>query len=394
MYEFIFPSKTTWISSGSNVVLNTKETDQNFGKDQILELKKEFEDLSFKYRTRVLCQFVLSSVSASVARWKSGQRIGDVIPPPTSAGQGYNQRANSRWYLKLYEAEGNKGSTEEYKLTAFPISQSWDEGIGSSGDSPKVTDGASWKYRLNPDNGAATHWKEKGKANNFTSSGAPYLTGSGYEASQSFSNQSPDIEMDVTNIVDKWLVGSASNNGFLLTFSGSQETNQTTFGNLKFFSRNTTIYAPKLEARWDNHAVITGSSTGSMTPVTMSGNVDNYIYSKGLRESYREDEKVKFRFGLRKRYITKSFSTSVQTTSGSYIPEGSSSYSIKDVATGETIIPFSPYTSMSCDSDGNYFIQKLNGFYPNRRYQILIKVDYNDGQKHIFAENFEFKVVR
>ena len=129
MYEFIFPSKTTWISSGSNVVLNTKETDQNFGKDQILELKKEFEDLSFKYQTRVLCQFDLSSVSASVARWKSGQRTGDVIPPPIVTG-GYNKRANSKWYLRLYEAEGNKGSTEEYKLTAFPISQSWDEGIG------------------------------------------------------------------------------------------------------------------------------------------------------------------------------------------------------------------------------------------------------------------------
>ena len=42
MYNLIFPSKDTWISSGSNTRLNTIETDQNFGQDPILEIKKEY----------------------------------------------------------------------------------------------------------------------------------------------------------------------------------------------------------------------------------------------------------------------------------------------------------------------------------------------------------------
>ena len=100
MYHFIFPSKDTWISSGSNTRLGTVETDQNFGQDPILELKKEYEDLSFQYQTRALIQFDLSSISSSVASWKGGNRKGNVIPPPVSNGKSYDIRGNSRFYLR------------------------------------------------------------------------------------------------------------------------------------------------------------------------------------------------------------------------------------------------------------------------------------------------------
>ena len=86
---------------------------------------------------------------------------------------------------------------------------------------------------------------------------------------------------------------------------------------------------------------------------------------------------------------------SVTTVTGSYISEGSGSYSIKDVATDETLIPFSAYTTMSCEYPGSpYFIQKMNNFYPDRIYKILIKVKYNDGQEQIFDDDFEFKIKR
>jgi hypothetical protein len=126
----------------------------------------------------------------------------------------------------------------------------------------------------------------------------------------------------------------------------------------------------------------------------MSGLADNYLYMRGLREYYRENEKVKFRIGARKRYIQKTFSSSVQTISGSFITEGSGSYAIKDVATDEYIVPFSAYTSMSCDSESPYFIQWLSGFYPDRVYKILLKLRYDDGQEQIFDDDFEFIVKR
>ena len=42
MHYSIFPTKDSWISSGSNKITGITEADQNFGKDPILELKKNF----------------------------------------------------------------------------------------------------------------------------------------------------------------------------------------------------------------------------------------------------------------------------------------------------------------------------------------------------------------
>ena len=116
---------------------------------------------------------------------------------------------------------------------------------------------------------------------------------------------------------------------------------------------------------------------------------------RGLKPQYKETETVKFRVGARKRFIGKTFSTSVQNITGSYIPYSSGSYSIRDLVTDETIIPFSEYTYLSLDSGSNYFKQDLNTFQPGRVYKILIKVKYNDGQEIIYDDDsFQFKLVR
>ena len=57
MHHFIFPNQDTWISSGSSNVTGESFRDQNFGRDQILEVKKEFFNLSFDHPTRALVQF-------------------------------------------------------------------------------------------------------------------------------------------------------------------------------------------------------------------------------------------------------------------------------------------------------------------------------------------------
>ena len=105
-----------------------------------------------------------------------------------------------------------------------------------------------------------------------------------------------------------WLSGSRPNNGMLIRFSGSQETDSTTFGHLKFFSADThTIFQPRLEVRWDDHLPCTGSNTGSLNELTMSGLSDNFLYMRGLREEYREGERIKFRVGARKDIFKKHF---------------------------------------------------------------------------------------
>ena len=367
MHHFIFPSSDTWISSGSSKITGESFKDQNFGKDQILEVKKFFYNTSFDHQTRALVNFSgtdFTELSKSVAD---------------------SAITNPKYYLKLYEAEGNAELTEEYTLAFQPISESWTEGTGKFKDTPKNTNGCSWENRSNPIGGNEVTW---------SNTGVTVLTVS--QSEQSFENQSPDVDVEVTNMVNMWLENKANNYGMLIRFSGSQETDETTFGNLKFFSRNThTIFSPRLEVRWDDSSF----STGSLNELTMSGLTDNFLYMKGLREEYKVGERVKFRVGARKRYIQKTFSNSVQTVTGSYITQGSGSYAIKDVATDEFIVPFedfqgTSYTKLSCDSDSNYFIQYLDGFYPDRVYKILLKLKYDDGQEQIFDNDFEFIVKR
>ena len=57
MHHFIFPSQDTWISSGSSTIDGESFKDQNFGRDQILEVKKEFFNNSFDHQTRALVNF-------------------------------------------------------------------------------------------------------------------------------------------------------------------------------------------------------------------------------------------------------------------------------------------------------------------------------------------------
>jgi len=369
MHHFIFPTQDTWISSGSNKINGESFKDQNFGKDQILEVKKEFYNSSFDYPTRALVQFSgtdFNELSASVAS-------GEIINP--------------EYYLRLYEAEGNAEISGDYTLAIQAISESWVEGTGKFGDNPKNTNGCSWENRSNPLGGTAIQWQSASKPEVSVVSES--------SAIKNFSNQSADVEVDVTTMVKMWLSGSRPNNGMLIRFSGSQETDSTTFGHLKFFSADThTIFQPRLEVRWDDHLPCTGSNTGSLNELTMSGLSDNFLYMRGLREEYREGERIKFRVGARKRYIQKTFSNSVQTVTGSFIPESSGSYAIKDVATDEYIVPFSGYTSMSCDTEGPYFIQWLDGFYPDRVYKFQLKLNYDDGQEQVFDDDFEFVVKR
>ena len=373
MHHFIFPTQDTWISSGSNKITGAPETDQNFGKDEILEVKKFFYNNTFDYATRALVQFGGTDFT------EMSQSIVD------------GKIKNPQFYLRLYEAEGNSDIQTDYTLSFQPISQSWVEGTGKFGDEPKNTNGCSWENRTNATGAAPLAWSTAGAG--FVPVMGGVLPAS--SSTQTFDNVSPDIDVDITDMVNGWLNGGLENNGVVIKFSGTQETDSLTFGNLKFFSRDTnTIYAPKLEVRWDDHSPATGSNTGSLLTLDATGNSDNYLYMKGLKESYKEGDRVKFRVGARKRYIQKTFDTSVQTVTGSFIPEGSGSYAIKDIATDEYIIPFSDYTKLSCDSTSNYFNQWLDGFYPDRVYKIIYKLKMNDGQEQIFDDNFEFKVKR
>jgi hypothetical protein len=355
---------------------------QNTGIDQILELtkiasgSKYFGVMQSKtYNSRILIDFgsEITTLSSSVA-------TGQIPPIGTSAN-------SASVYLNLQAANAND-LLHSYTIEAYPISESWVNGNGNYSDSPIQKYGASWYYRDSDDIG--TYWNTSSLGDGIGSTelkgGGSWHTGS--RSSQTFTNESPDIRMDVTNIVNGWITSSITNNGFIIKRSDSDESSSEVLGSLKFFGREShTIYVPKLEVVWnDTTFTNTGSSEIS---------ADIYVpYFKNIKSEYRRSEIAKFRIGVRPEFPNKAFQTSSFYLTGERLPT-SSYYSIIDSVTDEVLIPFDTKgTQIDCDVNGSFMKLRMDSFMPERFYKIMLKIE-RDGANDIQTyDNFYFKVVK
>ena len=263
-------------------------------------------------------------------------------------------------------------------------------GQGHYHDNPITDEGASWNFRDGAGDG--TLWGE------VSSSGGTWIDGNGYAASHSIGHKTIDIRMDVTDIVNQWITGSISNEGFLLKRSGSSalsssdEGSTTRFGNLSFFSSDThTKYPPTLETVWNDSKW----STGSLSALTQANIEDMSIYMKGLRPEYKEKSKARFRLVGRERFPEATYDTTPANLSVKYLPSGSSFYSILDAETDEVVVPYGSGSIISCDSTGNYFNLWLDGYQPERYYRLEFRIQSGSGVDELdqyFNEGFTFKV--
>lgn len=381
MYQLYFVDKDTTIYE--------RFPNRNTGIDAVLELTKiasgsklNGEIQANTYNSRILIDF-----SAQVSALTTAISNGTIPPIGKAAG-------SASVYLNLHAVD----STDlplSYTLKAFPVSQSWVNGNGNYSDLPEVRNGASWYYRDDYD--IATAWNTASAASagepgaTIRQGGGTWITGSGYEASQSFSFQSPDVRMDVTDIVSKWTTNIIPNYGFIVKRSYTDETSSDILGSLKFFSRETnTIFVPRLEVAW-NDANLSG--TGSVTEISVN---ETYVpYFKNLRDSYRDADVSLFRVGVRPEYPTASYISTNSHYLNNFRLPATSYYSIKDTITDETIIPFdTTATQLSCDTNGNYFKIAFSTFMPERYYKIVLKAVHSTGDTQIHDNGYYFKVVR
>ena len=124
MYYFIYPSKDSYIYE-----LNTN-SEKNFGGDNNLVLKKDFDGESLNGVSRVLLQFDLTELSQSLVSNEITTSLdGNGVPP--------------RYYLRLYEQKTSELSPV-YQLDTFPLSSSWKDGTGLTIEAPNSRDGVSW----------------------------------------------------------------------------------------------------------------------------------------------------------------------------------------------------------------------------------------------------------
>jgi hypothetical protein len=338
----IFPEKDTFISSYRST--------QNFGRDEILEISNETEITSINADvTRALIQFPTSQIIDLVNNRISGSSFAS--------------------YLKLFLA--NATLPIDYTIFGYPISQSWDMGLGRSANDPITTEGCTWVST------GTINWDVSGSdfiTNPFSSQSFTYI-------------DSKDINMNLTSITRLWYSGSIQNNGILLKLSSSIE-NSTIPLITKFFSMDThTIYPPQLEFRWDDSLYNT-----TLTQLTASN--FNSVISNNKAE-FEEDTIYTFRLKSRDKFPARAFTTSSVYLNTKALPS-TTYWALKDVKTEEMIVDFDTnYTKVSCDNTSNYFKLYMNGLEPERYYQILIKTILSNGETIVIDDKSNyFKIVR
>ena len=387
MHYFIFGDKDATIYSGGTT------SSINTGADEILEVNKAVaENGSVQNVSRVLIQFDYSDVSSSI---QSG-----VIP------------STAKYFLNLYDA-GSEELLRNQNLFAYMVSGSdWTEGNGKLDHNPVTTDGVSYQYRNHDEQ---TPWV----TGSVLTDGGSWWTGSqggqySVSSSLSMTKATRDVRIDVSDLVKNHIYSSSlfPNRGFIVKreslYTGSRdfsfnpgsdttkdESSSTRLGNLKFFSTDThTIYPPKLEVLWDDSSW----STGSLSALTTTDLERLKVYFKNLRQEYKENSIVKFRVVGRELYPTTAFDTTPAELTVKYLPSGSIYYEVRDADTEEVIVPFGSGSRISCDSTGNFFNLRMNGFQAERNYRFAIKVVSGSGttdeQINFYDDNYEFRVVR
>jgi hypothetical protein len=343
MYHFVTASK--------DATIYLQQPKQNTGFDEILEVSKVYYG-NLKDVSRSLIQFNTTELSSSIAS-------GDVTMSSAE--------------LIIHECESLEIPTN-YSIYAYAVSQSWDMGIGTRFDEIS-TEGVTWNKR-NTNSSWLPGSASLDSSGSYNGKGGMWYTGS--YATQSFNYESSDINMNVITPLTAWISGSLPNNGFILKHDSSLENNTTDYGQLKFFSKETnTIYQPKLRIGWDDSSF----STGSLTELTAD---DIHVTFKRLKSIYKRGSKPTIRVFGREKYPLKTYTNEYSYTDVYFLPS-TTYYQIKDAITHEVVVPFSDYTKVSCDSNGNYFKLNLDSWEINRNYYIEIKTN-RDGVIEYFID--------
>lgn len=351
-----------FMTASKDATVYLQQPNQNTGLDEILEVSKVFYG-TVKDVSRALLKFDVSHLSKSLS-------------------DGSVKMKNA--YLVMRETESEEIPID-YTLYAYAVSGSWNMGKGTRFDDIS-TAGVTWKYR---DGDTRLEWLENNYATGTTSNPNDGTGGTWYTynaASQSFNYSTSDISMDITDMLKAWMSGSIPNDGLMIKFSNEKENDVNDYGIIKLFSKEThTIHQPKIIIGWNDQTFNTGSLTALQSE-------DIKIGVKNLKKEYKVNTTISMRIFGREMYPLKTFTNSFAYNTIKYLPQNSY-YQIRDFATNDIVIPFSDYSKINCDSNGNYINLNFTNWEPDRVYRIEFKIDGNNGSQY-FDNELTFTVVK
>ena len=351
-----------FLTASKDASIYLQQPNQNTGLDEILEISKVYYG-NIKDVSRAILKFEVGFLSSSLVNNTIELEDATLILKQTKSEE-----------LPL-----------EYTLYAYPVSQSWQMGTGTRFDNIS-TQGVTWNYR---EGDTKLDWLQNTLAPNSDSNpnngqGGTWWTN--VNTTQNFEYQSADIEMNVKPLLRSWLSGSIPNDGVIIKFDDTLENNTQDYGIIKLFSKETnTIYQPKIRIGWDDQTFV----TGSLTQLTAN---DIKVGITNLKKEYKAGTSPTIRIFGRELYPLKTFTNSFGYTDIKYLPQ-STYYQIKDFASEDIIIPFSEYSKVNCDSNGNFIKLNLSNWEAGRVYKIEFKID-NNGDIQYFDNELTFNIVK
>jgi hypothetical protein len=166
--------------------------------------------------------------------------------------------------LRMFNMTAGQTTPSNFNVVLFPLSKSFDEGIGRDVNSFGDLDTCNF-ITSSYTNAVNATWFMSGanKSGLLNSDNIDYISsgnlndGSGIQnlfSTQNFEDGIEDLSLDVTTIVSATLAGIIPDEGFRLSFSGTEETDLKTRFVKRFGSRHVSNweYAPKLEISFND----------------------------------------------------------------------------------------------------------------------------------------------
>lgn len=230
-----FANKDNTITNSFQENLTVRGTGSNMGQSDILEVFYIYgqQSATSEEKARIILEFPVTELSSD--------RTAGLIPDSGSVS----------FYLKMTNARHGRTLPRDYKLSIHAITGSWQEGRGLDMD-----DYSDVTY----DN-TGSNWIRKEGAISWDTAGGDFFTDSSSSFDATFTVGDEDLEVDVTTLVEQWLdspgnvLGSKTNNGFIIKLSSSYESSTTdSYYTKKFFARSSEFFfrRPALEARWNS----------------------------------------------------------------------------------------------------------------------------------------------
>ena len=242
---------------------NTRGTGSNMGYADSLEVFSIYGQSSGSNgQTQELSRFLMQFPTAQMAADRTAGALG--------------ASGSTSFFLKLYNAQTPFTLPQDFTLVVAPVAKPWNEGTGLDLDNYKDIGNSNW---IKPN--ATSSW---------TRVGGDYHTVNNYNVT--FPQGYENMEVDITNMVERWINGVKTNNGLGIRLTGSQEAYfssslgglgtgqsgsvlQNTLGatesyyTKRFFARSTEFFfkRPVIEARWDNR---------------VEDDRENFLYSSSL----------------------------------------------------------------------------------------------------------------